>query len=170
MKIFHFAKNLAEMTAERFFDTQEFNLRSGFNLVKALLPGMQQRGYGRIVNIASVDMAGRRGRADYSAAKAAVAGWTRALALEQADNGVVVNCIAPGQIETLGVGRMDENLQRDAPEVYKEELDWYVGRNPMKRRGTPLEIANAALFLASDECSYMTGHMLPISGGMMAHL
>ncbi len=152
------AKTLFEpilaMSEARWDDTFNLNLKANFHLVKLLAPGMLERRYGKIVNIASINFAGELGSADYGAAKAAVASLTRTLAMELAPH-VNVNCIAPGTIRTSVLQRMPA-----------DELQRYADKPLLKRLGEPRDIANAALFLASDESSYVTGEILAVSGGV----
>jgi NAD(P)-dependent dehydrogenase (short-subunit alcohol dehydrogenase family) len=138
----------------RWDDTFRLNLKANFHLVKLVAPGMLERRYGKIVNFASINFAGEPGSSDYGAAKAAVASFTRTLAIELAPH-VNVNCIAPGTIRTTVVSRMPP-----------EELERYAAKPLLKRLGEPADIANAALFLASDESSYITGEILAVSGGV----
>jgi len=142
-----------ELSEAQWDTTLALNLKPGFHLVQALAPGMLARGWGRIVNIASVVYAGEGGQADYAAAKAAVASFTRSLAIEFAP-AINVNCIAPGIIATTVLDRLDDAQRRH-----------YTDRNLMKRPGQPAEIAAAAAFLASDDASFMTGEIVAVSGG-----
>jgi NAD(P)-dependent dehydrogenase (short-subunit alcohol dehydrogenase family) len=142
----------------RWDDTLRLNLKGTYLLTRALAPAMRQGGWGRIVNIASVDLAGAPGRADYGAAKAAVASLTRSLAAEFAPT-VAVNCIAPGIIRTSAVERLPA-----------ETVEGFRQRSLLGRLGEPHEIAAAALFLGSDEASYITGETLVVSGGIPARL
>ena len=145
---------LATMAAAQFDDTLDLNLKGTFHLVKRIGPMMVSQGYGRIVNFASISYAGEHGQAHYSAAKAAVAAITRAMAIELAPS-VTVNCVAPGLIKTSVIDRMPAEL-----------IERYVERTLLGRLGEADEIANAVLFLASDEASYITGQILPVSGGI----
>ncbi|MDP1691138.1 MAG: SDR family NAD(P)-dependent oxidoreductase [Burkholderiaceae bacterium] len=142
------------MTEERWDSTFEFNLKGIFHLVRRVGPGMLERQYGRIVNISSVTYAGDAFQPEYGAAKAAVASITRSLALELAPH-VTVNCVAPGLIETSVLERVDERFMQS-----------YRDRTPLRRFGRPEEIAAAVAFLASDDASYVTGAILPVSGGI----
>ncbi len=142
------------MDETRWDETFELNLKPNFHMVKLFAPGMLERGYGRIVNIASINYAGEMGSADYGAAKAAVASFSRTLAIELAPH-ITVNCIAPGTIRTRVLQRLDG-----------EELERYAAKPMLRRLGEPRDIANAALFLASDESSYITGEILSVSGGI----
>ena len=138
----------------RWDQTFDLNLKPGLNLLRRLVPGMLEREYGKVVNLSSVNFAGEAGAADYGAAKAAVASLTRTLALELAPH-VNVNCIAPGIIKTRVVAMLGPEL-----------AERYRQRSLLKRLGEPEDIANAALFLASDEASYITGQILAVSGGL----
>ncbi|MCH9674764.1 MAG: SDR family oxidoreductase [Gammaproteobacteria bacterium] len=146
--------NVTEMSEARFDSTLSLNLKPNFYFVQSLAPSMLKREYGKIVNISSINFAGEPGAADYGAAKAAVASLTRTLAMELAPH-INVNCIAPGIINTRVVGML-------GPELAEE----YRQRSLLKRLGEPIDIANAALFLASDESSYITGQVLAVSGGI----
>ena len=122
---------------------------------RAVLPGMVERGYGRIVNVASI--AGKEGNpmaAAYSASKAAVIGLTKAIGKDVARTGVLVNCVAPAVIETPIL----EGITQD-------HIDYMVERIPMGRMGTPEEVAALICWLASGECSFSTGATYDISGG-----
>ncbi|MCG2634550.1 MAG: SDR family oxidoreductase [Gammaproteobacteria bacterium] len=149
---------LLTLTEARWDETFDLNLKANFHLIKQLAPAMLKQGYGRIVNLASIHFAGEAGNSDYGAAKAAVASLTRTMAMELAP-AVNVNCIAPGLINTSVVARMPDN-----------ELAQIIDNTLLKRLGEPREIANAALFLASDEASYITGITLPVSGGIFPAL
>ena len=131
----------------------EVNLRAVFALSQKLLRAMMKQRYGRIINISSVvGLAGNAGQANYSAAKAGLGGLTRSLAQEVAARGITVNAIAPGYIATP----MTEGLPTDG----------LVSKIPMGRVGNSEEIAAAALFLGSEEASYITGETLSVNGGM----
>ena len=151
-------QSFAELDEERWDDTFRLNLKGTFLLTRALAPAMRSRGYGRIVNISSVDFAGAPNRSDYGAAKAAVAGLTRSLAAEFAPQ-VNVNCIAPGIIKTSAVERL--------PTEFVEE---FRSRSLLGRLGEPEEIAAVALFFASEDAAFVTGETLAVSGGIPARL
>lgn len=144
---------MLEMDAARWSETLALNLHPNIHLAQILVPGMLQRRYGKVVNVSSINFAGEPGSSDYSAAKAAVASLTRTMAMEFAPH-VNVNCIVPGLIRTSVMDRMDAALRRT-----------YEQKPLLKRLGEPVDIANAALFLCSDEASYITGQLLAVSGG-----
>jgi 3-oxoacyl-[acyl-carrier protein] reductase len=132
------------------------NLKSVFNCAKAAIRPMMRARYGRIVNISSVaGIAGNAGQTNYSASKAGIIGFTKALAREVASRNITANAIAPGLIRT--------DLTEDLPENIKEAS---LAAIPMGRWGTPEDIASAVAFLASDEAAYITGHVLTIDGGL----
>jgi NAD(P)-dependent dehydrogenase (short-subunit alcohol dehydrogenase family) len=145
---------MVTISEERWDATFALNTKGILYLTKLLAPAMVERQYGKIVNISSISFAGEMGNSDYGAAKAAVASLTRTMAIELAPH-VNVNCIAPGTIRT-------SVLQRMQP----DELAFYAAKPLLKRIGEPADIANACLFLASDEASYITGEILAVSGGV----
>ena len=132
------------------------NLDGAFHCIQAILPGMVKQRSGRIVSIASVvAQAGNAGQANYIASKAGIIGLTKAVASEVGSRGITVNAIAPGFIATA----MTEKL----PEQVKQRMMSLI---PLGRMGTDTDIARGVRFLASDEASYITGHVLNINGGM----
>jgi 2-hydroxycyclohexanecarboxyl-CoA dehydrogenase len=139
------------------------NLRGVLAVTHAVLPGMQERGYGRIVNVASeAGRVGSHGSAAYSAAKGGVIGFTKAVAREAARHGVTCNAVAPGPIETP--------LLMSAPEqmgdLGQRLVETMVRSTALRRIGQPEEVAAAIAFLASDDASYVTGQALGVSGGL----
>jgi 3-oxoacyl-[acyl-carrier protein] reductase len=133
------------------------NLKGAFNCSKAVIRAMLKQRNGRIVNISSVSgLAGQAGQANYSASKAGLIGFTKALAREVASRGITVNAVAPGFILT--------SLTADLPDDLKDAL---IKATPIGRFGTPEEIAYAVGFLASDEASYITGQVISVDGGMV---
>lgn len=131
------------------------NLHGAFYLCRAVIPHMRSRGYGRIVNIASV--AGKEGNPNmtaYSASKAALIGLTKSMAKEVASEGICINAVSPAVIRT-------KILEQLTP----EQVDYMVQRIPMKRTGQPEEVAAVVHFLASRDCSFVTGQCYDVSGG-----
>jgi len=147
---------MENMTYEHWREVMDTNLTGVFNCSKAAYPVMKDRGHGKIVNISSVvaEM-GNIGQVNYVSSKAGVIGLTKALALEFARSNILVNAVSPGFTNT----RMVQAL----PDKIKEKI---VARIPLKRFGETQEIAHAALFLASDESNYITGHVLSVNGGL----
>jgi 3-oxoacyl-[acyl-carrier protein] reductase len=132
------------------------NLTAAFACAQAVLKPMVRQRAGRIINITSVvGQSGNAGQANYAASKAGLIGFTKALALEVASRNITVNAVSPGLIDT----EMTRAIADGAHE------DW-AARIPLKRLGTPEDVASAVLFLASDEASYITGHVLAVNGGM----
>ena len=137
------------------------NARGTFLCCKHALPSMIERGGGAIVNIASVaGMIGLPNRAAYSASKGAVIALTRALAIDHVRDGVRVNAVCPGTVDSPWVRRLVEDVG--------ESLDSLRARQPMGRLGTPEEVADAVLYLASDAAAFVTGSALVIDGGLTA--
>lgn len=147
-------KPLFEIDEKRWDETFEMNLKGIFYLVRKIGPQMLARRQGKIVNISSIEFAGSSGHSDYSAAKAAVTSLTRSLALELAPH-INVNCIAPGAIKTMALAAVGEAA---IEKIQRACL--------LQRLGEPLDIANAALFLSSEESSFITGVTIPVSGGI----
>ncbi len=146
---------LARMTFDDWNDVMRINLGGCFNMAKACFPGMIERGWGRIVNIGSINgQAGQYGQVNYAAAKSGIHGFTKALAQEGAKKGVTVNAIAPGYIDTDMVAAVP-------PEV----LAKIVAKIPVGRLGQAHEIARGVSFLVSEEGGFVTGSTLSINGG-----
>ncbi|WP_182085690.1 3-oxoacyl-[acyl-carrier-protein] reductase [Aureimonas sp. ME7] len=134
----------------------EVDLTAVFRLTRGLTHQMMRRRYGRIVNITSiVGVTGNPGQTNYCAAKAGMIGFSKSLAQEIASRNVTVNCIAPGFIQSAMTGKLNE-----------KQTEAIMGAIPMKRMGQAAEIASAALYLASEEASYVTGQTLHVNGGM----
>jgi len=144
------------MKDDQWNDIIQTNLTSVFKMSKAVVrPMMKARG-GRIINIASVvGLTGNPGQTNYSAAKAGILGFSKSLAREIGSRHITVNTVAPGFIDT--------DMTRELPEEQRETL---VSQIPLKKLGDPQDIANAVLFLASPEASYITGETLNVNGGM----
>jgi 3-oxoacyl-[acyl-carrier protein] reductase len=148
---------LMRMREEEWDTVLAVNLKGVFNFSRAAVRPMVNKRFGRIVNISSVVGAmGNAGQANYAASKAGVIGLTKSLAREVAGRGITVNCVAPGYISTA----MTENL----PDAVKEA---FLDMIPMKRMGTPADVAQAVRFLLSDEASYITGQVIHVNGGML---
>jgi 3-oxoacyl-[acyl-carrier protein] reductase len=144
-----------DVTDEEWRHVLAINADGVFYCNRAVLPGMVERGYGRIVNVASI--AGKEGNpmaAAYSASKAAVIALTKAIGKDVARTGVVVNCVAPAVIETPILEGISQ-----------EHVEYMVERIPMGRMGSPEEVAALVCWLASEECSFSTGATYDISGG-----
>ena len=147
---------LKKMPEENWKAVMATNLDSAFNVTRHVINGMLENGWGRIVNIASVNgQRGQFGQANYSAAKAGMHGFTMAVALETAAKGVTVNTVSPGYIATAMTEAMPE-----------EVLQSIVNSVPMRRMGTPEEIANTVAWLASEGNGYTTGANIPVNGGL----
>ncbi len=143
------------MDFERWNQVIQTNLSSCFNTCRGVIDGMRDRGFGRIVNIGSVNgQAGQYGQVNYAAAKSGIHGFTKALAQEGAAKGITVNAIAPGYVET--------DMVRAVP---KEVLEKIVRTIPVGRLGQPEDIARSVLFLVSDDAGFITGSTLSINGG-----
>jgi 3-oxoacyl-[acyl-carrier protein] reductase len=131
-------------------------LVGAFNCTRATIAAMQSRKWGRVINISSRSHLGNPGQTNYSAAKAGLIGFTRALALESGRFNITVNAIAPGFVETEGM------LGLENYDVLRERS---VEKSPLKRIGRPEEIADAVLFLASERAGYITGDIVHVTGG-----
>lgn len=126
-----------------------------FYCCQEVIPGMRERAYGKIINLSSVSSLGNVGQCNYSAAKAAIEGFTRTLALESARKNITVNAIAPGMIDTDILKTIPEDIMKQR-----------IASSPSQRLGDPSEIASVASFLASDDSSWLTGNTLTVSGGV----
>ena len=147
---------LARMSEEDWDVVLDTNLKSVFNCSKAALRPMMRQRYGRIINITSVSgLVGQAGQANYSSSKAGIIGFSKALAREVGSRNITVNAVAPGFIQT--------ELTADLPEELLAEA---VARTPLGRAGIPEDIASAVAFLATDEASFITGHVLSVDGGL----
>ncbi|MBI2554689.1 MAG: 3-oxoacyl-ACP reductase FabG [Candidatus Rokubacteria bacterium] len=145
----------AKMTEAQWDQVMDVNLKGTFLCAQAVLPGMRERGWGRVVNTGSIGSLGNIGQANYSASKAGVIGLTKTLALEYAKYGVTVNCIAPGATMTA--------MLAGVPDKIKEQI---IAKIPMGRIADPDEIASVHGFLASDEAAFITGQVIFVDGGM----
>lgn len=146
---------LAKMSQEDWQAVIDTNLGSCFNLAKAVFPGMQERRFGRIVNIGSINgQAGQYGQVNYAAAKSGIHGFTKALAQEGARYNITVNAIAPGYVDTDMVAAVPDNV-----------LEKIVAKIPVGRLGQAKEIARGVLFLVADDAGFATGSTMSINGG-----
>ena len=144
-----------KMSPEMWKAVVDTNLDSVFNMTREVIDGMRERGEGRIVGISSINgQKGQFGQTNYSAAKAGLIGFTRALALETARKGITVNAVAPGYIDTDMLSGLKQ-----------EVLDKIVGDIPVGRLGKPEEIAHAVSYLASEHAGFVTGAVISANGG-----
>lgn len=146
---------LHKMAEKDWRDVIDVNLSSCFNMCRTVINQMRAQNYGRIINISSINaQLGQIGQTNYSAAKAGMIGFTKALARESVCKNITVNCIAPGYIMTEMVEKISNNI-----------LDQIISLIPMKRLGKPEEIARAVEFLADEHAGFITGETLSINGG-----
>jgi acetoacetyl-CoA reductase len=146
---------LLKMTEQMWKEVIDTNLGGCFNMAKATFAGMKDRGFGRIVNIGSINgQGGQYGQVNYAAAKSGIHGFTKALAQEGARFGITVNALAPGYIDTDMVAA-----------VPKDVLEKIVARVPVGRLGQAMEIARGVAFLCGDDAGFVTGSTLSINGG-----
>jgi 3-oxoacyl-[acyl-carrier protein] reductase len=147
---------LMRMSEEQFDDVIRINLKSVFNLTKAAIKPLMKQRFGTIINISSVvGVRGNAGQANYAASKAGIIGFTKSVALEIGSRNIRANVIAPGFIETEMTASLDAKI-----------VDEWKNGIPMKRGGTAEEVADLAVFLASDMSTYITGQVIEINGGM----
>lgn len=144
-----------KMTDDQWNQVIDINLNGLYYCCKHVVPLMREQNYGKIVNISSSSANGNFGQANYSATKAAIVGFTKTLAKELAAKGITANAIAPAMIDT--------DMMRAVPEPL---LNTYLKSCPARRLGSTDELAAAALFLASDDSSFVNGAVLPVNGGM----
>ncbi len=149
---------LHRMTEENWRQVIDTDLSSCFHMCRAVLPAMRKRGFGRIVNIASINgQTGAMGLANYAAAKAGMVGFTRALALENAARGITANAVCPGYVKTDLIAHLDERT-----------MAGIVAGIPAGRLGEPQEVARCVAFLTADDAGFITGSTLSVNGG--AHM
>lgn len=148
---------LMRMKEEDFDKVIEINLKGTFLVTKQVIPYMMKKRDGRIINLSSVvGVAGNAGQSNYAASKAGIIGFTKSVAKEVASRNIRANCVAPGFIAT------------DMTNVLSDEVKANINAQiPMKRMGTPEDVANLAYFLGSEESSYITGQVISIDGGMI---
>ena len=158
---------LLDATEDEWDFAFELNARSMFRTIKAFLPGMLERGRGVILNMASVSSSvkGVPNRFIYSATKAAVIGMTRSVATDYVTKGIRCNCLCPGTVHTPS---LDERIEANAAQAGSVEAARaaFIDRQPMGRLGTPEEIAELAVYLASDAAQFITGQAVVIDGGL----
>lgn len=148
---------LMRMSEADFDQVIETNLKSVFNMTKAVQRTMLKQRSGSIINMTSVvGVKGNAGQANYAASKAGMIGFTKSIALELGSRNIRCNAVAPGFIETEMTGKLDEKTVQS----WRDAI-------PLKRGGTPEDVANACLFLASDLAAYTTGQVLHVDGGML---
>jgi len=148
---------LIRMSEEDFDKVIDTNLKSVFNMTKAVQRTLLKQRHGSIINMSSVvGVKGNAGQTNYAASKAGMIGFTKSVALELGSRNIRCNAIAPGFIETEMTGKLDEKVVQS----WRDAI-------PLKRGGTPEDIANACLFFASDLSSYITGQVLNVGGGML---
>lgn len=145
-----------KMTPEQWYDVINTNLNSLFNMTRPVIEGMRERGFGRIVNISSINgQKGQRGQANYSASKAGDIGFTKALAQENANKGITVNAVCPGYIAT--------DMVKAVPKDVLEKS--VLPQIPVGRLGEPEEVARCVLFLVAEDAGFITGSTLTANGG-----
>jgi acetoacetyl-CoA reductase len=148
---------LQKMSHEQWEEVMRTNLDSVFNMTRQVINGMRERGFGRIVNISSINgQQGMLGLSNYCAAKAGMIGFTRAVALEGARKGITANAIAPGYVATELLSGVSEKV-----------MEHIVGQIPVGRLGEADEVARCVVFLAADESAWITGSTLTINGGQL---
>ncbi len=145
-----------KMTPEQWYDVINTNLNSLFNMTRPVIEGMRERGFGRIVNISSINgQKGQFGQANYSASKAGDIGFTKALAQENAGKGITVNAVCPGYIAT--------DMVKAVPQEVLEKS--VLSQIPVRRLGEPEEVARCVLFLVAEDAGFITGSTLTANGG-----
>lgn len=149
---------MLDIPAQQWRATLDLNLMGTIHLSQAFVPGMIERGWGRVVNVASIVFGGEQGQADYAAAKAAVASLSRSMAIEFAPS-VTVNCVAPGLTRTS----VTENMAQ-------ADQDRLTGMAMNRRMADPSEVADAIAYFLTEAAGFVTGEMLSVSGGIRPHL
>ena len=147
---------LMRMSEENWDDVMNINLKSVFNITKCVLRTLLKQKFGSIINMSSVvGIEGNAGQSNYAASKAGIIGFTKSIAQELGSRNIRCNAICPGFIETEMTAQLDQSI-----------MEGWIEDIPMKRAGTPEDVANAALFLASDLSTYVSGQTLNVCGGM----
>jgi NAD(P)-dependent dehydrogenase (short-subunit alcohol dehydrogenase family) len=161
---FSYYSRHAESSLEEWRMTMAVNLEGYYVMAKLVVPSMMEKGSGRIVNVSSIQaIASEPSVGAYAASKGGIISWSRALAVDLAEYGILVNVVAPGCIRT-GMSIIN-GIDETTTEYFQE---WYVRQRkiPLARVGQPEEVAKAILFLGSDDCSYITGQTLVVDGGL----
>ena len=162
---------ITDMSEEEWDRLININLKSCYLMSRHAIPRIKDRGGGAIVNIASVHGMATQGNCTaYAASKAGVIGFTRSLALELAPEGIRVNCVLPGAIQTAMFMYDMERNAREKGTTVEQEVENAARMEPIGRVGQPIEIAKALLFLASDDSSFATGYPFAVDGGLLASL
>ena len=147
---------LMRMSDEQFDKVMNTNLRATFKMCRAAVMPMMKQKFGRIINMSSiVGVVGGAGQANYAASKAGIIGLTKSIATEIASRGITANCVAPGFIKTPMTDVLNDELKKT-----------YLSQIPAGRFGEPIDVANACVFLASDEASYINGQTIHVNGGL----
>lgn len=152
---YHHADRIQDISDDQWRQSLDANLSPVFYFCREMLPMMSSQKYGRIVNVGNMEYIGWPGKSSYCAAKSALFGLTRSLALETARDSITVNCVAKGDLKTAGMS--DEDVEKTA------------GRLPVKRIGTPEDVARTVCFFASDTSKYITGQTFFVCGGKSAY-
>lgn len=148
---------LLKMSEEEWDEVIDVNLKSVFNTCKSIIRSMMKERGGKIINISSViGITGNAGQINYAASKAGIIGFSKSLAKEVASRNILVNCIAPGYIETKMTAKLSEQVR-----------DSILVKIPLQRIGRAVDVANTALFLASEAANYITGQVIVVDGGMV---
>jgi 3-oxoacyl-[acyl-carrier protein] reductase len=148
---------LMRMSESQWDEIMEINLKSCFNTVKAAFRPLMKQRSGSIINMSSiVGIKGNMGQANYAASKAGIIGFSKSVALELGSRGIRCNVVAPGFIETEMTAGLDEKVVQ----TWRDAI-------PLKRGGSPEDVANACVFLASDSSTYITGQVLQVNGGLL---
>lgn len=157
-------KRLLDSTLEEWRQTMAVNLEAMYVLARLVVPHMVRQRYGRVVNVSSIQATATEAVVGpYAATKGGISAWSRSLAVDLAEYGILVNVVAPGFIRTEM--SVIDGVDETESAVFKE---WYAGRRkiPLARAGEPEEIASAILFLSGDQCTYLTGQTLVVDGGL----
>ena len=165
-----FVAPIEEFPEEKWDAIIAINLSAAFHAIKAAIPGMKARGFGRIVNIASAHgLVGSAGKAAYVAAKHGIVGLTKVVALDQANHGITCNAICPGWVQTpLVQKQIEESAKRDGITIQQAEEKLLREKQPMWQFSTPADLGALAVFLCSEAASTITGTALPMDGGWTA--